>query len=353
MIYWLFFFGIAFFAFLNSFSNAIFLRIIPIIGLIILVSLRGRVGPDTITYIQDYLNIRSGYGTNQGFERGYVLLENILGSIGAPVWILFATVAIITLVSLGYGFSLYTDLPVVALMYYYARFFLNREMNQIRSGMASAILLLSIRYLVDRKFMKFFVVVVIAGQFHSAAYIMLVVYPLFIVFSNVQHGTLLYVSLLLGALVLAKYVTPLLVPAFEFLGRGSVYITYSGYVESSGLYNPVLILQVMISIVASLLYFSKNNGQSDNNTLAILIVYFVSTIIMVTLNAYGVLSGRLSTILGTVEPFLLIYIIKRTLGKAYITFLMMIGATIVFYVVFVKTGQIQLYFEPYVPMLLH
>lgn len=348
MLYLTIFIVVSILAFLNLFLKDEITLYLPVVALVIIAAFRSvNVGPDTITYVQFYNFAKNGISATPDFEKGYVFLQNIFASNSAPIWLFFGIIAIISLYSVMRNYRMYTTLPAFAFLYYFSRFFLNRDLNQIRSGVASSLVLFSIKYLEERKFYKFLLVILIAAQFHTAAYVMIVVYPVNVLMSRIKRGGLVYSLVLLITAVLSLKVSGILSTVFSLLGRGSVYISYDGYVEGAGFFNPVLMLQIVLSLIAVFFYYQDRDKVKEEQ-LGVLSVYVVSTVALLALNQYAVLAGRLSTVLATVEPIILIGVMKRLVPKAFVPLMMIVASFLILFVIYFNTGQIEQFFEPYV-----
>lgn len=349
MIYYLIFIVLAFWAFLDLFVSNSILKSIPSILLILLVGLRSdNVGWDTIRYVNDYNQILWGFDSIQNFEFGFQTLEQFIAHYGLTVNVFFLVVSFLTICLLYINYHSFTSLGSVAILYYYSRFFLNRDMNQIRAALAAVIILYSIKFLrVNQKF-KFLLVVFIATQFHSSSWIMLVVYPVFRILPVIRryNGILILSFTFMFLFGFSFLISPILNVIFSILGTGSVYISYSGYIQGSGILNPVLIIQLSIIYLFAYQYF--NNDNPNNTETALFATYFVSTALLILLNNYSVLAGRLSTMLATSEPILLIYIMQKKMNNLTVIVIMIILSLSLFYVLFIVNGNISQVFEPYI-----
>lgn len=347
MIYYSVFIIIALLAFLDLLMPDIILQIIAIILLVIIAGFRSyNVGPDTIKYIDDYHQILWGYSSPFSFEKGFYLIEKLSAIFHLPVYGFFLIVAALTMIFLSISFRKYTSLPLLATLLYFVRFYLNRDLNQIRSGISSAIVLFSINYIYRKKPVKFVLTVLIAGQFHTGAYVMLLTYPIYFLVIKLKSKIIyLYPIILIMASFFSFEIKNLLVQVIDIVGEGSTYITYSDYVQGSGLLNPVLLMQIFVSLTA--LYVCLKKKQTEKLIYTIIVVYMVSTIVLVLLSQYSVLAGRTSTILATCEPIIIIYLFRSFMSKLGTTFLGIMLAFVIFYVLFISTGQLGLNFEPY------
>ncbi|WP_172616803.1 EpsG family protein [Limosilactobacillus reuteri] len=271
------------------------------------------VGFDTINYYSDYENIKNSLVPLHSTEFGYVLLERICAFFGMQTWIFIFLISLITLIGLyiAYKDMLQVGMIGLALCYYYARFFILRDMNQIRSSLASVIVLFSFKFVREKKMLKFLIVIFLASSIHLGAMVCLLIYPIFSFMSNfnLKYKTIFSTSLMVICLLFANLISPLLNRVSVALDRGSAYINNQYYTTGNGLKNPVMYYQIIILL---LVLFRANKGNIDMSLVA---GYLLSTLILILCYQYSSLAGRLSTFTASVEPILLVYLLKTYLPK--------------------------------------
>lgn len=305
------------------------------------------VGPDTIRYFGDYQSIFSGFGSIMNFEKGYVLFENIGRIFRISLPFFFFLIAFITILILMLGFREFTPYISSAFLYYYCRYFLNREMNQVRSALVAALILFSLRYVTKKSFLKFALIIIIASFIHKAAIVSLLIYPCNIFFwrkNNKKKILFIYVVTLIIAVILSFEMSGVLSSIFSFLDEGNSYIdsTNANGARTMGLMNPVIFLQVIISVLSII-------GLSDDVRLRTSITtYMISTFLIILLSNHYLLAGRLSTLLATVEPILVLKLSKKYIPNKILSLsLFLIFSFIVFYLVYVKSGLLINNYLPY------
>lgn len=107
-------------------------------------------------------------------------------------------------------------------------------------------------------------------------------------------------------IILSQTISPILEKFAQSLDKGSVYITSEYYTQGSGLSNPVMWMQIFISLIA--VYLGVKFSTQENENLKLVITsYIISTLILVLFNQYRMLGGRLSTMFATVEPLVVLF----------------------------------------------
>lgn len=292
---------------------------------------------DSQQYAWDYAIYLNRIGKGQ-FEIGFSFLEKICSILGMSVTEFFLVIAFLSIFFLILGFKNLTLFPVSALLYYYSRFFINRDMNQIRAGLAASLVVFALYYLIKEKLIKFLGILLIAGLIHKAAFIAFLIYPINKIMENCvwnfkkKKRIFIYVMILIGVFFLSRV-------SSNFISNviGNFDVTYvsrtSDYGKASyGLLNPVIWLQVMISLISLGMDEIKNNKKIN----ICLSCYMISTILLILFSNFYVLAGRLSTILATVEPILILKIINNYLPNNYfysriISWIVFVGITLVIF----------------------
>lgn len=292
---------------------------------------------DSQQYAWDYSIYLNKIGKGQ-FEAGFSFLEKVCSFLGLSVTGFFIIIALMSMIFLTLGFKNLTIYPTSAILYYYARFFINRDMNQIRAALAASIIVFSLPYLFDKDLLKFIGVIFIASLIHSAAIIALLLYPINYFSENCiwklkrNKRIILYIVLLTFAFVLSRIDSNFI---SSFIGRfNETYVSRtSDYGKASyGLANPVIWLQVLISLLS----LSINRNSSNNKIKVCLSAYIFSTFLLILFSNFYVLAGRLSTMLATVEPILIlnlidIFVPNKKLSDKVTSYVFFVGISLVIF----------------------
>lgn len=339
---------------LSAFAAVFKLRWLVVIaglGLGLFAGLRGRcVGPDTITYYKHFIS--QSYSTSDigGFEKGYSSIEYFFAQHGFSASTFIFMYALVSMVLLAIFLKKYADFAMLSLTYYFARYFLSRDMNQIRQALESIIVLYGFKYMREKRIIPFSVIVLLAMQFHTVAIVMFPVYFLYQIIRKIAVEKLAVMSLgyFVVMYVSANLFSPLLAAVSGILNRGDTYITdTSNLGQASTIVNLVMFNLVIVGLL--LLYTRRFTDLGDTQQ-QFIIVYIIGTGFLLLLRNYPVLAARLSSTITTIEMLVFIYAIQAvnfTRNKALWLLATLMFVTIVYYLN-VVTGNAVGGYLPYV-----
>lgn len=264
--------------------------------------------PDYNTYAVDIfqnVSFKNFFVSNSDIhgEIGFLFLNGIIKQLGGSVLVLFFVVAVLSVFLTIKFYKAYTRYYLLALLIYFSHVFLLREMIQIRSGLAIAIVMFSIQYIAERKLGKFLLIVLLASLFHTICLFFIIVYILYpYFFSTRSQITLLLLGLLLGIIFNITVIQKILV----FFNVPTIVMDYledDKYNFSLGLLNPILFKQLL---VLGILYYRREYFQKMLPYFDVLLfTYTIGTFWFATFNSFAILSARVSTMFSNVEHVLI------------------------------------------------
>lgn len=314
--------------------------------LALMAGFRYYTGYDFESYREYYYQAQTlnDFLTNEVLEPGFLSLSIFSSRLGFTN---STFVLIISLMSLGLlTVFLYKKFPypTLALGYYYARFFHMRDMAQVRSSLASIILLFGIQYIVEKKFWKFLGIVAIASLFHSGSFVFILAYVLNLLFEklNSKNITLMTISaIVVGILVQSPQWYQWAVPE-----RYISYITAPSRMGGPWYTNPIVMMQLLI-FFGAMIYVKFNDSDNSKYFDVLLKIYFIASLALIASNTLRVLGGRVSTFMATVEILIVPYLILSFSKNKLFNLLAYVGFTVVvFLLIFVISGR-YLPFLPY------
>lgn len=285
---------------------------------------------DTLVYVLSFLNTPNIFEVSlndhiPGYnEKGYYILSSLIKTISDDPIIYLLVVGGLTM------FFIYKALddkdvflPVLGLFIYMCRFLAGRNFTQLRSGIAIAIIMFSIKYVKERKIWHFLFVWFIAYMCHRS---MILALPLY--FMNRINLKKWHVLSIIGlAFVLGisftTFLHGLIQDAQSEMDLGIEKYIEGGerrYVEGTGFSNPMIYFQLII-LLAYTYYEDKLKAiTSDYHFLRN--GYLYSTFLIIALCSYKVLCGRSSTIFATFEIFIIPQLVLVIGSKKNVTMLL-------------------------------
>ncbi len=249
-------------------------------------------------------------------ELGFYWLSVFIKTLSNSYSFYFFMIAAFSLWAIYKGLYKYCCYPLLGMAIYIARFFSGRNLEQIRSGLAYAILLLGIKYLTERDWKRFFLIVFVAYQFHHSVIVAVPLY--FMTFIKIKKWHVivgLVIAFILGGFFqgeLQNYVTDQ-VEDFDLSSAASY--THGIEVEQAkGLANPLIYFQTLILLFYT--FAEKKVKRVDAHYYTIRAAYLYSTMILITFCMFIALSTRTSTMFATLEIIMLPSLL-RAFGKGF------------------------------------
>ena len=302
------------------------------IGILLLffAGLRGRSGGDTLNYINYFLyrtntiwewrNLKRGYA-----EFGFYYLSVLLKSISNNTNFYFLIISLISMIPLLKSLSNLCLYPILGFIVYFARaFFMLRNMAQIRAALAIAIVMYALKFLIEKKPMKYTLWVLLAMTFHYSMIIALLfrfIYKINISFKKA-------IILIFLSFCMSFYAGKIIQ---LFVGLFSLNYYFIEYLKwgNLGLFNPVIFYQIFLCLIY--FYFEKYLSSIQKGYYVIRNAYLLSTLILILTASMGVIGGRLATLFATCEIFIIPALVYKIRPKiiAYIIFIFLMS--ILFY----------------------
>lgn len=204
------------------------------------------VGADDGNYIETFKNVHEFLDPINGIftyslielnmEYGYVLLNSILRYLTDSYTILFLLISFIAVYINSLNYYRYSNYVFLVLLLYFVHTFLYRDLNQVRAGIAAAILLFSIHTIHENQKIKTIFIILGASFFHLSSIIVFL--PL--IFRNYINTKKIVFILLTTSIIFSFFsVGHLILNSLPNLGPISVklnyYLEYTEYNYNLGL----------------------------------------------------------------------------------------------------------------------
>lgn len=208
MIYLYVFIILAFFTFyfdiLQKNTGKLVIYILECLILILFMGVRFRVGGDSLRYEEKFIDLPTlseilKYGTEElGYQPLWYLLNAIIKKY-LDSFILFQIVhASFLNIAVFFTFNKYVQHKFTAVLLYYVCWYLYFSTEVLRESFSVVVFMLSFHYLIEKRYIKYYLLSIIAFLFHSSAGILFIL-PLILIFLSSSNKLLQ----LLGSVVIA------------------------------------------------------------------------------------------------------------------------------------------------------
>jgi len=299
--------------------------------------------PDALVYAWSFqfhtstLSEFSFSDTPYGYsEFGFYFLQVIVRTFTDNPTVFFLIVSGVSFYFLYKGIKTYAVFPLIGLFAYISRFYFGRHFMQIRAGIAYAILMLSIKYIFEKDWKRYFLIVFIAWLFHRSAFLAI---PLYFICNwvNVKKWHV-YIALIFSFLVGIfgqGFVHTFVEDSASELNIGQRYTDAGGekiQLEGLGMQNPMIYFQSVILLAYT--FLEKRLAPLNKYYYVIRNAYLYSTMILICFCTYKVLSARSSTMYATLEFAIipsLIYLFNKK-NRMFASFFIGLALTALFYI---------------------
>ncbi|KAA6333667.1 hypothetical protein EZS27_017943 [termite gut metagenome] len=259
--------------------------------------------PDRGSYIEMYKNILT-YSRDGSLDFGFNILYEFFSLFFSNPQIMFICIA-----ALGVGLNLNSfnyysfNYLFICILLYFVHIYVLKEMIQIRSGLAGALCLFSIRYMEKKQYLKYWVIMFTAISIHLASIIFIIVF-----FVNKYKISIKQLMVIMGICFIVGIFFPLgqLIKAFPEIDLLSRIQIYSNWEENSKglgiLTNLATVKLLVVSLIA--FYFYPIVSKNINYYEILLKTYIMSTCWIMVWNDFAIFGARIATFLSVGEPII-------------------------------------------------
>jgi hypothetical protein len=301
-----------FFIFKNEQSKGVSYFIL--ISLIIISSLKTQYDSrDYLNYVYAFKNINS-LNFNYKYEPTFIMIINLIKTFSNNPVILFI---IYSIIGVGLKFKAifeYSNFILGSIIVYISNFFILHEFTQIRVGVASAFILLSYKYLINKKYYKYIIFILVAFIFHYTAILFLPI--LFLNIKSINKSNWFLILFFSFILVLNGFTFSYLIKYFSF---GPLLLIFNFHesqnniilVNYVNIFNVIFIVRIFIALY--LLYNIDFIYKINPYSILYIKIYIIGLTSFLLFSDITALSFRISDLFFVVEIFLfpmLIYLFK-------------------------------------------
>ncbi len=288
--------------------------LLGVIG-IVLVLIAGFRPPDVGKDYYVYKNYWYTMNIQGTVEESFVIIRDILKyNLEYGITSLFITFAILGVSAKLWGIRVMAFNLYASVLVYFSHYYILHEFTQIRVGVATGIMLLSLYFIYKRNLAAFLTVALAAVIFH---YSLVLLIPLYFL-GNGKNLKVFY--FLVPAAYIYYFMSSVLnftIPIPYFQERIDAYQTLQdlGFidVEEINVFNAVLLVRVVL--LYTFMIFADRIAEQDNRIYILVKIYALSLFSFLFLAKMPVFAFRVQELLGVVEILLIPYVMILIPGK--------------------------------------
>lgn len=283
--------------------------------LFLLAAFRDGIGYDYENYrrIFNLITIDKVPQGSSNVEWGFYLLNLISYSFTIVIFI-SALIAIPMKIKL---ICEYSEDGLLSLIMYFTSVFIMFDMGVIRQGIAITFMLFSVKYIINRDFKKFLIVILCGALFHIT---ILVTIPLYFLNYIEFDRKVIYGASFVALLFSIFKVTTIIFRLLSMLPLGTISYKLNYYLNSNQSNLTMSLIKRIIFLVLFVEFFKLKNIR-DKKALVFLNGYFLSILVMGFFSSVDIIGGRGSMGLYFMQVFLFAIMMRRTEKKPLKLFL--------------------------------
>ncbi len=303
---------------IDSKNNVVNNFMLIIIG-IILVSIAGFRGPDMDRDYYVYKNYWFTKNISGDVEESFVIIRDFLKyRLELGITSIFVTFAVLGVAAKLIGIRVMAVSLYASILIYFSHYFILHEFTQIRVGVATGLMLISLYYAYHRNLPKFLAVALLAIIFH---YSLLLLLPLYFL-GRGRNLKIFYVLIPVGYLYyFLSSVMEITVPIPYFQERIEAYqlLQDLGFIdfEEVNVFNAVFLVRVCL--LYFFMFFADKIAEHDGKIYMLIKIYAISLFSFLVLAKMPVFAFRVQELLGVVEilliPYLMFTLRSKVAGK--------------------------------------
>jgi hypothetical protein len=295
------------------------------IVLIFLASLRSLgVGSDDVAYAEMFKTVPFFFGCDEflcgysysqlNIELGFFTLLSVLRGFGSEPYVLFSVVALISVALNVRAIKFFSPHVGGAILVYFCHFYLNKELNAIRLGLASAILFWAVTLIPIRRIGTFLFLVICAAFVHVSSLLILLPFAIY----QLRPSRTVYAAVALFFLAFTAFFDiqtffSYLIN-FGFIGEKiNLYLNAEIYNYPLALFSAVN-LKNLVFVGLALIFWQKISDRYENFEL-VFCFFFCATFIRITLGDFAIVAGRSYAAISMFEYILLPFVVFSLFGK--------------------------------------
>lgn len=283
-----------------------------------------------VTLFNDYDNYIKAFeeGGSEKYEPSFIFIVYITKLVTSTPFLMFFIYALLGVFIKAFAIKRLTQLYFLSLAIYISYFYILHEMTQIRAGIASGILLLCIKPLLDKTFLKFLLLSFLAIFFHYSA---IIIIPLYFIINNKSINQYFWMALIplsyfihFAGITISQIIPMIPIDFVQTLWKLYEFRMSADIGMDINIFNVTQLLRCGIAFF--LLYYSSIIGNNNKYFIVLIKIYVLGIISFVLFADVPDFAFRISQFYLVVEiiliPFI-VYVFKQK--KIAYVFPMLVG----------------------------
>lgn len=303
-------------------------------------AVRDGIGTDYHAYISIFEEARTS--SESRIEWIYYYINFVVAKLGGEVEVVFFIGALLLFLFVYFSLSKRCEVlsPGIG-MFVFMLMYYQMSLNATRQVIAMAIILYSIKFIEERKFLKFSILIIIASGFHNSALIFFPIYFLYETLFKTKKKFLRY-TLYLSILVVILCLNSILVP---ILSGDDELKYYLKYLDDSNTGSNITFLIRHLPFIIIGMYLYRYNKIKDQRFSFYYSIYIISIILKFTSFVGAKYIDRISwnfeIVLVLLIPYFIRFLNKR--GEVFISWFLICYIVVYWWYLYIFTGSHETY----------
>lgn len=310
------------------------------IQLFLLLALRGKnVGIDTHVYYKDIVYITNGF--NVGFEIGDVFLIRVLYAISHSIQFVIAGFALLTILFLYFGIVRVSENKYISIFLYAGLMYYNFAFSGMRQALALSIVICAFSFMIEEKYIKTVLFIVLASLFHQSALIALVALLFDVLRKRIRVNMIIGISMVFY--VLLWVFTDRLVIIGSRLFREYAWYVTDYEMASTSIVNLSFYLTIFVT-AALLIRQNENDVVARERNIRYLIILAIGVALYIMATRFRIIN-RLTMYFTIIIIYMLPSIFEHNPNRRLLNKLAVVGASLYFtMLVLIKSNDMIPYY---------
>lgn len=278
--------------------------------LVFIAAFRDRIGFDWYSYMFYHSLITTNdlgmidLVRHTNMEPGFILLNMI-----TPFALFVFAIAVISVTTKLWSINKYSEAKYISLLMYFSGIFFFFDMSGIRQGLAISVLLISLKFVLDKKLIYFLICVAVASSFHLSAVFFI---PLYFLNAREVSRKVMYI-VTAGAFVFS-FINLIPIAEFftEFIPIWSFRHRIGYYLQSQEQVSYTLSLIKRIAFLVIFVEFFRIKNVKDRLALICLNGYWLSIVILGAFSSIPTIASRGVAVLYILQIFVFAILFRRS-----------------------------------------